>query len=104
MNTIVLAIIIVTIVGLLGAAILVAAAKFMAVYEDPRVGEITAVLAGANCGGCGYAGCADYAKAVVEGKAPCDKCAPGGAACSAAVAKIMGVGASTGVPTRAMVA
>lgn len=104
MNAIVLAIIIVTIVGLLGAAILVAAAKFMAVYEDPRVGEVTAVLAGANCGGCGYAGCSDYAKAVVEGNAPIDKCAPGGAACMEAISKIMGVGASSGVPKRAMVA
>ena len=90
MNTIVLAIIIVTIVGLLGAAILVAAAKFMAVYEDPRVGEITAVLAGANCGGCGYAGCADYAKAIVEGKAPTYKCAPGGDKTNDAINLIMG--------------
>ena len=40
--------------------------KFMAVYEDPRIAQITECLAGANCGGCGYAGCADYAKAIVE--------------------------------------
>ena len=55
------------------------ASKFMAVYEDPRIAQITECLAGANCGGCGYAGCADYAKAIVENGAPTNKCAPGGA-------------------------
>ena len=91
MSGIVLAIVLVTLIGVLGAAILVAASKYMAVYEDPRIEQVTEVLAGANCGGCGYAGCADYAKAVVEGAAPCDKCAPGGAACAKAVSAIMGV-------------
>ena len=58
------AVILCTIVGAVGAIILVAAAKFMAVEEDPRIEEVASCLAGANCGGCGYAGCADYAKAV----------------------------------------
>ena len=49
----------------------------MHVEEDPRVGEVLGVLPGANCGACGYAGCADYAKAIVEG-APVNKCVPGG--------------------------
>ena len=57
------AVILCTIVGAVGAIILVAAAKFMAVEEDPRIEEVASCLAGANCGGCGYAGCADYAKA-----------------------------------------
>ena len=59
-----LAIAIVTVAGLLGSVILVLAAKFMAVEEDPRIGEVTSCLPGANCGACGYAGCADYAKAI----------------------------------------
>ena len=62
---IVSAVILCTIVGAIGAVVLVLAAKFMAVEEDPRIEEVSACLAGANCGGCGYAGCADYAKAVV---------------------------------------
>ena len=68
------AVILCTIVGAVGAIILVAAAKFMAVEEDPRIEEVASCLAGANCGGCGYAGCADYAKAVVMdeiGRASC---------------------------------
>ena len=70
MDPIILAIIIVTVIGLLGAVILVAASIFMYVPVDERVEKITGVLAGANCGGCGYAGCADYAKAIVENGAP----------------------------------
>ena len=72
--SIVTAVAVVTVIGLLGAAILVVAAHFMHVEEDPRVGEVLGVLPGANCGACGYAGCADYAKAIVEG-APVNKCA-----------------------------
>ena len=87
---IVSAVILCTIVGAVGAIVLVAASKFMAVEEDPRIEEVTNCLAGANCGGCGYAGCADYAKAVVMDGVPCDKCAPGGPKAAAAIAKIMG--------------
>ena len=69
-NPIVFAVIVLGVLGLAGSLILVLASKFMAVYEDPRIAEITGCLAGANCGGCGYAGCADYAKAIVEDGAP----------------------------------
>lgn len=70
MNPIILAVAVLAVLGLVGSIVLVLASKFMAVYEDPRIAEITACLAGANCGGCGYAGCADYAKAIVEDGAP----------------------------------
>ena len=43
--TIAMAIILVTVVGLLGAVILVLAARFMAVEEDPRVGQVQALPA-----------------------------------------------------------
>ena len=82
------AVILCTIVGAVGAIILVAAAKFMAVEEDPRIEEVASCLAGANCGGCGYAGCADYAKAVVMDGVACDKCAPGGPKAAAAILAI----------------
>ena len=88
--SIVLAVVLCTVVGALGAIILVAASKFMAVEEDPRIEQVTGCLAGANCGGCGYAGCADYAKAIVMDGEPCDKCAPGGPKAAAEIGKIMG--------------
>ena len=56
MNPIVFAIVVVVVLGLAGGVILVLASKFMAVYEDPRIAQVTECLAGANCGGCGHAG------------------------------------------------
>ena len=91
------------VLGCAGGAILVLASKFMAVYEDPRIALVTDALAGANCGGCGYAGCADYAKAIVENGAPITKCAPGGAACAEAISGIMGVEAASGPALKANV-
>ena len=103
MNGVVLAVIMLVLLGAAGGAILVLAAKFMAVYEDPRIAEITDCLAGANCGGCGYAGCADYAKAIVEQGAPTFKCAPGGDKCADAINKIMGLEQSDRPSLRAIV-
>ena len=42
--SIVTAVAVVTVIGLLGAAILVVAAHFMHVEEDPRVGEVLGVM------------------------------------------------------------
>ena len=104
MNPILLAIVVVTVIGLIGAVILVAASIFMYVPVDERVEKITAVLAGANCGACGCAGCADYAKSIVEDGNAVNKCTPGGAACAAKVAEIMGVEAGSSVAMKAVVA
>jgi len=104
MNPILMAIILVTVIGLIGAVILVAASIFMYVPVDERVEKITAVLAGANCGACGCAGCADYAKSIVEDGNAVNKCTPGGAACAAKVAEIMGVDAGSSTPMKAVVA
>ena len=52
--------------GLLLAAILAIANKRLFVYEDPRIAEVEGLLAGANCGGCGYPGCSGAAAAVVD--------------------------------------
>ena len=103
MNPIVLAVAVLTVLGLAGSIILVLASKFMAVYEDPRIAEVTACLAGANCGGCGYAGCADYAKAIVEDGAPTFKCAPGGDKAADAINAIMGAEATDRPSLRAVV-
>lgn len=81
-------------IALVAAAALALADRFLAVKEDPRIGMVAAALPGANCGGCGFAGCGDYARALVEGTAPNGACSAGGAECSAAVAAILGVEAA----------
>lgn len=100
---IVLAIVIVSAVGLIGAVILVIAGYFMNVKEDTRIGEVAQVLPGANCGACGFAGCSDYAKAIVEKGAPVNKCVPGGQKTADAVSKIMGVEAGEVAVRKAVV-
>lgn len=65
--------------------------KAFHVEVDPRIDAVNSKLPGANCGGCGFVGCASYAEAVVLHEAPVDKCPVGGAACAKAVAGVMGV-------------
>lgn len=77
--------------GILFAVGLAVANARFAVEHDPRVDEILEALPGANCGACGLAGCRAYAEAIVEGAAPVDLCAPGGAAAAEALGRLMGV-------------
>jgi RnfABCDGE-type electron transport complex B subunit len=82
--------------GLLYGFGLAVASKKFHVEVDPRVEQILDALPGANCGACGKPGCAGYAEAIVEEDFDIDKCAPGGADCIAAIAKIMGKSATAG--------
>ena len=66
MTNVILAALALAILGLVLGMLIGYAAKKFAVQTDPRIEKITELLPGANCGGCGYAGCADYARAMVE--------------------------------------
>ena len=59
--------------GVLGL-ILAFASKIFAVETNEKAEKITELLPGANCGGCGYAGCAALAEAIAAGKAPMNAC------------------------------
>ena len=74
----------------MSAIALAVADKYLSVPEDPRIGKVTGLLSGANCGGCGYAGCADYARAIVLQDAELNLCTPGGSACANAIAAFLG--------------
>ena len=63
MNTIIYAVIVLGVMAVVFGLILAIAAKVFEVQVDPRLPEIQAALAGANCGGCGYPGCDGYAAA-----------------------------------------
>lgn len=63
--------------GALLGALLAVASKLFAVKVDERIPKITDVLPGANCGGCGYAGCAALAQAIVDGDAKVSSCTVG---------------------------
>lgn len=80
------------------------AAKKFAVVIDPRVEKVKDVLAHAHCGACGYAGCEQYAEAVVKNpEVPPNLCTPAGARGAEAVALITGKKAEIREPIYARV-
>ena len=78
MSTLIWAIVVLGALAIIFGLILAVAAKVFEVEVDPRLPEIQACLAGANCGGCGYPGCGGCAEAILAGKAPVTACAPAG--------------------------
>ncbi len=86
--------------GAAAGAILGAASKVFYVYEDPRIAKVESCLAGANCGGCGFAGCSAAAVAVVAGQAPPNVCIVAGAEAAANVAAVMGMEVGAAEPLR----
>ena len=67
------------------------ASKAFYVKKDPRIEQIVECLPGANCGGCGFAGCSDYAEKIVSQGAPVNKCPVGAAKAASEISKIMGI-------------
>ena len=96
MNTILYAVAVLSVLGIVFGVILTIAAKIFHVEVDERIDQVKECLGGANCGACGYAGCAALAEAIVKGEAKPTACAPAGEKGAKAIAKIMGVEAETG--------
>jgi len=91
-------------IGLVAGIILVLAAKFMAVSKDEKYELVRAMLPGANCGACGFAGCDDYANKLVSGDVPANLCIPGGDTVVKGISSILGKEAVDVVPMTAVVA
>ncbi len=77
--------------GAAAALLLGIASRVFYVEEDPRIGEVENALPGANCGGCGYAGCRACAEAIVAGEAEANVCVVGGFDTAVEVGAVMGV-------------
>ena len=104
MNPIILAVIILSAIGLISGLGLSVASKFFAVSVDEKAEAIREILPGANCGACGFAGCDDYAAALSKGKTTdTAKCTPGGDECSLAIAELLGLSAGKIAPQAAVV-
>ena len=67
MNFMLTAVIALGAIALVAAVVLFVVSKKFAVKEDPRIGQVQEALPGANCGGCGFAGCSGMAAALVAG-------------------------------------
>ncbi len=84
----------VALMGAIGVAlgVLIAlAVRIFHVDTDPKIEAVLELLPGANCGGCGLAGCQDFAGAAVAGKAAPNQCPVSSPEIRSAVARILGV-------------
>ena len=90
------AFIIVAVLGLLLGAGLAFADKALKVKKDEKLEALEAIMPGANCGGCGFAGCSAYAEAVAEGTAKPGLCSPGGKALAEKMGEILGISVEVG--------
>ncbi len=104
MNDIVIyAVISLSAIGLAAAVILFFIAKKFKVIEDPKIDIVEEVLPSANCGGCGFPGCRNFAEALVN-KSNKDKnieglnCPVGGNEVMSKVAEILGLEAEEKEP------
>ena len=91
MNNILLAFICFAAISAVLGVILAIASKYFAVETDERTENILECLPGANCGGCGYTGCAALAEAIVNGDAPVNACSSVSKEVCDKIAEIAGV-------------
>lgn len=100
MNYIVTALLVLGIIALLAAVVLYVCSKRFAVEEDPRLGEVAALLPQANCGGCGFPGCSGMAAALVKaadgGSLDGLTCPVGGSDTMRKIAGVLGLSAVDG--------
>lgn len=89
-NSFGLVLIILAVLAIFFTALIMVVHKLCAVEENPKIGEVTENLSGANCGGCGFAGCADFAKALVEGRASINDCSATSKEAKTVIASILG--------------
>jgi electron transport complex protein RnfB len=83
------------------AVVLLIASEKLKVKVDPKIEQIREALPNLDCGGCGFAGCSQYAKAVIAN--PGDllgKCAPGGPQTSNKIASILNLQISESGPIK----
>jgi len=91
-------------IGTAAALILYFVARKFRVHEDPRIDAVEEVLPAANCGGCGYPGCRNFAEALVKSDSFEGLfCPVGGNEVMAKVAEILGREAVTKAPLVAVV-
>jgi len=73
------------------------------VPENPKIKETNDLLAGANCGACGFPGCEGFAKALIEGRASLDACKPTKKENKEKINAVLGLSGAVGEDTVAVV-
>ncbi len=102
-NIIIFTIATLAILGLLLAIVLYIIAQKFKVEEDPRIDEVEAIMPGANCGGCGLAGCRAFAECAVKEGLSSIYCPVGGNDTMQKVAQTLGLTVEQKAPQVAVV-
>jgi len=89
--------------GILFGVVLAVASHLFSIKLDERIPQVQENLPGANCGGCGYTGCAQLAEAIVKGEATPDRCNACNGENLKKIGEIMGIEVSDPVPVCAHV-
>ncbi len=93
-TTVIITIISLSAIGIVAAVILFIIARKFKVYEDPRIDKVEEALPAANCGGCGYPGCRNFAEVCVKADNLSDLyCPVGGNDTMSVLASILGLDA-----------
>lgn len=107
MSFIIIAVAVLGGIGLISALVLFVCSKKFAVHEDPRIGQVTELLPGANCGGCGFPGCGGFADALVKaadgGSIDGMLCPVGGSDVMSKAADLLGMAIANSEPKVAVV-
>lgn len=89
--TVIITIISLSLLAIVSAVILYFVAQKFKVFEDPRIDQVQEILPAANCGGCGFAGCRNFAEALVSAESFDGlNCPVGGSTVMDSAAKILG--------------
>ena len=89
-NEIIIAVAVLCGIALIVGIVLSIAEKVFHVEVNELEVKVREALPGSNCGGCGYAGCDDCAKAIASGNAPVSACPVGREPVAKEIAQIMG--------------
>ena len=91
-------------IGTLSAVVLYLVAQKFKVFEDPRIDVVSDALPAANCGGCGYAGCRNFAESIVKaGTLEGFNCPVGGSDVMQKIGAILGLEAQVSEPRIAVI-
>ncbi|HPE87113.1 MAG: RnfABCDGE type electron transport complex subunit B [Bacteroidales bacterium] len=103
-NVILYAVVSLGAISIAAAVILYFIAQKFKVVEDPRIDVVNEILPGANCGGCGFAGCRSLAEAIVKaGTLEGFNCPAGGSDVMNKIGDALGLQAEESIPMIAVV-
>ncbi len=102
MSEIIMSVLVMGFIAIILAIALIISSKKFYVPENPLIEKVAALLPQANCGACGFPGCAGFAKAFVENPSPEMRCPVAPPEVLKAIGEVVGTAVGEGKPMRAV--